>query len=307
LCLTLIVFTMPSVRGADAPYLPDDAEIVVGVEVKPLLDSPTGKQLLPALVRATGRLFSGTVGKEYEQGVDGFLKLLGADDAKQRSAFQETFRRVLIAGPFTTTGEAGFLWTVEGKFDAGKFGEVVELVAGKRPLGVSVEPKKPAAREICALRLRGGDVIYFALADESIYLSGAEKRVKDALKGDNGNSSKARAELRKRVAAPDHPPVWAVGVFGNDENLEKFDGNLTLENGLRLELRATAKSTEIAKRFKDQLLEKQADWRKSPPPRDGYAALGLELLKRFTVGRAVADLTLQAELSTQELKNFFPD
>jgi hypothetical protein len=302
-CLLLIACLAGPLSAAPVPfYLPDDTEIVVGLEIGPLVDSPAGQKYIPKLMSRPGKLFPGIGDDEGRKALDGLKKFIGFTDAKQQAVFKETCHRLIMAGPFAS-GEPGYLWILEGKFDGAKFKELVELAIKNKPLGATVEARKSGDNDFYVLKVPETEPVYLARPDEHhILFSGSQKRVEDGLTHVGGVPSKARADLRELVGKADTKQVvWVAAVLSKDDNLESFSGGCTVERGIKAQLIATAKSADIAQRLAEQLQEKKKDFAALPEPPGKLAVLGLAMLRHFSVTQKGTTLTFVVELKDDQL------
>jgi hypothetical protein len=131
-CLTLVaVYTVPARAGDIDKFLPKETDVVVSVNVKQILDSAVVKKNALDMIKAA---LSGN--KEVQE----TLKALGLDPLKD-------FSRISMGLGLDDPSKPKAVVVVEGKFDARKIDDVLEMLAKN-------EPKKFAKDKV------GGQTIY---------------------------------------------------------------------------------------------------------------------------------------------------
>lgn len=249
----------PARAGLLDPYLPDDSELVLTVNVRQILDSPLVKK--HGLQKARDAL------KELDQ-VEAVLKDLGFDPFRD-------LERVTLASPGGTEKDRG-LAIVHGNFNLDKFRSKGEEAARdypdylkihKVPLGggathVVYEVTPPEAGDTpLFVALPGKDTLLVSPGKDYVVdaLKKAARKAKPALK-----SKEMQALLEKM----DEKQSLAVAALGSGltkggggppaikavaEKVEALGGGVTVGEDLKVELALATRTAEGAKELHDSL------------------------------------------------------
>jgi hypothetical protein len=248
-----VLLSAPLGRAAEVdPYLPEDSEVVLNVNVRQILDSELVKKNLLALAQEALR------GQDQVQDI---LKDLGFDPFKDLD-------RVVVASPGGTEKDRG-LAIVHGRFDVAKFKAKAEQVAkddaehlkihkilgGKHLL---YEVNAPELDDPLFVAVAGPDTILASPGKD--YVVDALKKSKDLSKGKLLKDKKFQALLEKidtrqslSLAVVKNPDIQkALGKASGDvkamiEKIQALGGGLTISDEIKLELVLTTENKDDAK------------------------------------------------------------
>jgi hypothetical protein len=243
-------------RAADLdPYLPEDTETIVNLNVRQVLDSPLIKK--HALEAAQEALR----GNDHVQDI---LKDLGFDPFKDLD-------RVVLSTPGGTDKDRGLV-IVHGRFDLDKFKAKAEETAKNETEHLKIH--KVLGGKYLLYEVNTPDLdapLFVALADKNTLLvSPGKDYVVDALKktGKTGKATLKNKEFQAllekmddrqslSIAAIKTPAVGdAVGGLPGDvkdmiDKIQAVGGGLTLSDEVRLEIIVTTKNASEAKDLRD--------------------------------------------------------
>lgn len=256
--VTVILLTAPLGRTAEVdPYLPEDTESVLNINVRQLLDSELFKKHLLELAQEALR---------GEDQVQDILKELGFDPFKDLD-------RIVVASPTSTEKDRGLI-ILHGRFDAAKFKAKAEQVAKDNSdhlkiHKIQIEGDKQLYYEVNLPDY--DDPIFVALAGrDTILVSPGKDYVVTALKK---TSKDAKASLKNKtfqtllekvdarqslslagVMSPDL--IKAIekapgDIKGMVAKVQALAGGLTISDEIKLELAVTTKTTKDAKELSD--------------------------------------------------------
>jgi hypothetical protein len=248
----------PARAGLLDPYLPDDSEVVVTVNVRQLLDAPLVKK--HALKKLQDLL------KDFDQ-AESVLKDLGFDPFKD-------LERVTVASPGGTEKDRGLL-IVHGTFNLDKFKAKADesardypdyLKVHKVPLGagathVVYEVTPPDADMPIFVALSGKDTFLASPGKDYVVdaLKKAARKAKPALKNKDVQALLERLDEKQSVAVAllgsaltrggGAPP----GVKAQVEKVEAVGGGVTVGEDLKVEFVLAARTPEEAKELQQGL------------------------------------------------------
>jgi hypothetical protein len=249
----VIALASPGPVSAFEKYLPEKTEIVMGINVRQVIESPPIKKYGPTLMAKYWFNFLVMTNR------DGFQKLIEdnpgvfqsskAKGSEQLAAMAEYVSAFFIAGPLDGRDE-DMVAIVEGKFDADKAKEFIRLIGSTRFLGLSMKTEKVGGRELYeVVPPRGGKGVFVALADSRHLLFAESKEwllaALDAAAGDA--KPKLRANLLALLGKVDRTQsVWMVGAPVQDFQLEEMTAGIRIDTDIRTEFNVVAKSPDEA-------------------------------------------------------------
>jgi hypothetical protein len=253
---TAILLSAPLGRAAEVdPYLPEDTESVLNVNIRQILDSDLIKKNLLELAQEALR------GNDQVQDI---LKDLGFDPFKDLD-------RILIASPGGTDKDRGLL-IVHGRFDIAKFKAKAEevakddaehlkihkIVGGKHLL---YEVNVPDLDDPLFVALAGRDTLLASPGKD--YVVDALKKSKDstkvALKNKKFQALLEKVDARQSLSlaavanpditkALDKAPGDIKAMIGK---VQALGGGLTISDEVKMELIVTTKNAKDAKELGD--------------------------------------------------------
>lgn len=254
--VTVILLSAPLGRTAEVdPYLPEDTESVLNINVRQLLDSELFKKHLLELAQEALR---------GEDQVQDILKELGFDPFKDLD-------RIVVASPTSTEKDRGLV-IVHGRFDVAKFKAKAEQVAkdnsdhlkihkiqsGKKLL---YEVNIPEADDPIFVAIAGRDTILVSPGKDYVItaLQKGEKAAKPALKNKAFQTLLEKVDARQSlslagVMSPDL--IKAIDkapgdIKGMVAKVHALAGGLTISDEIKMELAVTTKTTKDAKELSD--------------------------------------------------------
>ncbi len=242
----------PARAGLLGPYLPDDSEVVVTVNVRQILGSP--------LVKKHGLQKAREALKDFDQ-VEAILKDLGFDPFKD-------LERVTLASPGGTEKDRGLL-IVHGNFNLDKFKAKGEEAARDYPDYLKIH-KVPAGAGVTQVVYEvtppDADMpIFVALpAKDTLLASPGKDYVVDAVKKAARKAKPALAskEMQALLEKMDEKQSVALAALGSGltkggggpaavkaqaEKVEAVGGGVTVGDDLKVEIALAAKTAEGAK------------------------------------------------------------
>lgn len=256
--ITALLLFAPHARAAAAdPYLPEDTERVINLNVRQLLDSKLVKKNLLELAQEALR------GNDEVQDI---LKDLGFDPFKDLD-------RILIAAPGAVETDRGLL-IVHGRFDVAKFKAKGEQVAKDHSEHLKVhkilgdkhllyEVNHPDRDEPFFVALAGRDTLLVAAGKD--YIVDALKKSKDPTKPILKNKKfqalldKLDADQSLSLAAVASPDIKKAidkapgDIKGMVEKVQALGGGATITDEVKLELVVTTKNNADAKDLRDSV------------------------------------------------------
>ncbi|HZY89524.1 MAG TPA: hypothetical protein VFE78_32175 [Gemmataceae bacterium] len=248
----------PARAGLLGPYLPDDSEVVVTVNVRQLLDSPLVKK--HALEKAREAL------KDLDQ-VESILKDLGFDPFKD-------LERITVASPGGTEKDRGLV-ILHGTFDLDKFKSKGDEAARdypdylkihKVPVGagatqVVYEVTPPDADMPLFVALPAKDTLLVSPGKDYVVdaLKKAARKVKPALKNKDVQALLEKMDEKQSVAVALLGSALTKGggapapVKGLLEKVEAVGGGVTVGDDVKVEVVLAAKTAEGAKELHEGL------------------------------------------------------
>jgi hypothetical protein len=249
----------PARAGLLDPYLPDDSEVIVTINVRQILDSPLVKK------HALQQLRDLLKGRDE---VESILKDLGFDPFKD-------LERVTLAGPGGPEKDRGLV-IVHGRFDLAKFkakGEeaardyadhlrihkVPDVRAGATHVVYEVTP--PDADMPIFVALAGKDTLLASPGKDYVVdaLKKAARKAKPALKNKDVQALLDKMDEKQSVAVAVLGSALAKGsaalpaVKAMVEKVEAVGGGVTVGEDLKIEIALAAKTVEGAKELHEGL------------------------------------------------------
>ncbi|HTU20528.1 MAG TPA: hypothetical protein VMG10_20875, partial [Gemmataceae bacterium] len=250
--VTALVLFAPLGRAAELdPYLPEDSESVLNVNVRQILDSQIVKKNFLETAQEALR--------SLDQAQD-VLNDLGFDPFKDLD-------RILLASPGGTEKDRGLV-IVHGRFDVAKFKKKAEQVAKDEAEHLTIHKILGGKQLLYEVNLPDvDDPLFVALAGGDTLLASAGKDyVVDALKKIGANEKptlkdkKFQALLEKidtrqsvSLAMVKNPDILKVldkasgDIKAMIEKVQALGGGLTIGDDVKLELVFTTKTTRDAK------------------------------------------------------------
>ncbi|HEY7152535.1 MAG TPA: hypothetical protein VH575_01120 [Gemmataceae bacterium] len=251
-----VLLAAVSGRAADLdPYLPEDSEVVINVNVRQIVDSTLFKNNALEAAQETLR------GNDQIQDI---LKDLGFDPFKD-------FDRLIVAAPIGAENDRGLL-IAHGRFDTAKFKAKGEEAAKDNPDNLTIhkvlggkhllyEVNTPDLNSPIFVALAGRDTILVSPGKD--YVVAALKKIgqaeKPALKNKNFQSLLEKVNDRqslsvalvKAPAVEDALAKLPGDVKGMAEKIQAVSGGVTITDEVKLELVLTTKDAEEAKDLKE--------------------------------------------------------
>ncbi len=171
LALVIVGLVATPVRAADlSKYLPDDTEIVVGIDVAAVKQSAVVQKHLPTLLKRFGADLAKLAAEANGQKLDddalkAITKFLGDADTVRAWLKQGGIRRYVMA----TNADfdlSSLCLVCEGDFGKDHVKDLFAFLAKNKPFGVAVKTVKEGKHEFYAVTVPGdNDEYFFALAD----------------------------------------------------------------------------------------------------------------------------------------------
>jgi hypothetical protein len=254
--VTALLLFVPLSRAADLdPYLPEDTESILNINVRQLLNSELFKK---HLLEAAQEALRG------EDQVQDILKDLGFDPFKDLD-------RVVVTSPIGTEKDRGLI-IVHGRFDVAKFKAKAEEVAKDQSEHLKIhkvsggkqllyEVNHPDLDDPLFVALVSRDTLLASFGKDYVVnaLKKSGKETKPALKNKKFQAllEKIDAGQSLSVAAVATPEVAKAiekspgDVKGMIEKIQAVAGGFTVTDEIKLELAVTAKDTKDAKDLSD--------------------------------------------------------
>lgn len=287
--LLTVLFCAPLGRAAEGePYLPEDTEVVVNLNVRQILDSELVKKNLLEMAQEALR------GQDEVQDV---LKDLGFDPFKDLD-------RLIVASPAGNDRDRGLI-IAHGRFDVDKFKAKAEAVAKdddthlkiRKVLGgkhLLYEVNLPDRNEPLFVALAGRDTILASLGKDYVVdaLKKVGKKDKAALKNKQFQTLLDKLDARQSlsmaaVKTPELAKTFDKAPGDIKDMLTKIQalgGGVTISDEVKLELVVNVENVKDAKDLRDS------------------AKAGLDLVVGFLSAFAQAQATPGAELVVDFLK-----
>lgn len=255
--VTAILLSVPLARAAEVePYLPEDTESVLSINVRQILDSELVKKHLLDVAQEALR------GNDQVQDI---LKDLGFDPFKDLD-------RVIIASPTSTEKDRGLV-IVHGRFDVEKFKAKAEEVAKDESDHLKIhkvsggkyllyEVNHPEVDDPLFVAIASSDTMLVSPGKD--YVLGALNKTGKATKLDLKNKKfqtlleKVDARQSLSLAAVTSPDLAKAikkkapgDISGMFEKIHALAGGLTISDEVKLELTVTTKNTQDAKDLSD--------------------------------------------------------
>ena len=254
--VTALLLSVSLGRAADLdPYLPNDTEMVLNINVRQLLDSELVKKHLLEVAQEALR------GNDQVQDV---LNDLGFDPFKDLD-------RIVVASPVTTEKDRGLV-IVHGRFDVAKFRAKAELVAKDesdhlkihKVLGgkhILYEVNHPDRDETVFVAIPGDDTVLVSLGKDYVVdaLKKSGKETKVNLKNQKFQTLLEKVDARQSlsVAAVANKDIAKAiektpgDIKGMLEKIQALAGGLTISDEIKLELAVTTGNAKDAKELTD--------------------------------------------------------
>lgn len=253
--VTAVLLSVPLGRAAEVdPYLPEDTESVLNINVRQILDSELIKKHLLEAAQEALR------GNDQAQDI---LKDLGFDPFKDLD-------RVIIASPTSTEKDRGLV-IVHGRFDVAKFKAKAEEVAKEESDHLKIlkvdkhllyEVNHPEIDDPIFVALPGPDTLLLSLGKDYVIdaLKKTGKTAKANLKNKKFHALLEKVDARQSLslAAVTNPDIAKTikkktpgDISGMFEKIQALAGGLTISDEIKLELAVTTKNTQDAKDLSD--------------------------------------------------------
>ncbi len=251
-----VLFSAPLGRTAELdPYLPEDSESVLNINVRQILDSELVKKHLLDLAQEALR------GQDQVQDI---LKDLGLDPFKDLD-------RIMVATSAGTEKDRGLI-IVHGRFDVAKFKAKAEQVAKDYSDYLKIHKIQGGKLLLYEVTLPDSDdPLYVAIASRDTilvspgkdYVVAALKKTgkdaKPALKNKTFQTLLEKVDARQSLslAGVTNPELLKAidkapgDIKGMAAKIQALAGGLTISDEIKLELAATTKTTKDAKELSD--------------------------------------------------------
>jgi hypothetical protein len=257
--LSLAVFAVATtpVRAADlSKYLPEDTEIVVGINVTTLVESDLVQKHVPTLVKRYGpdlvKLFAENSGKKIDEDVlKEFNKFLGDTDLVKNwlNANKNGVKRMLIATTADFDDSNAFM-VFEGDFNKEKMKQMIDFVGSTKVLDIAVKPVKEGKYEFYSVKMPGEeDELYVGLADDQNVLCCEDKKMMaKALGRVDAKETAVRKELTDVASKIDaKAALWMAAAPKEEDEYVAAHGYVIVTNGIKVVAAVTAKDADKAK------------------------------------------------------------
>jgi hypothetical protein len=287
--LTLLLAALPGWTAPIDPYVPDDTETVINLNVRQILDSPIIKKNFLEAAQEHLR------GNDQVQDI---LKDLGFDPFKDLD-------RVIIAAPGGTEKDRGLV-IVHGRFNVDKFKAKAEETVKDNSDNLKIhkvlggkfilyEVNLPDVDDPLFVALASRDTILVSPGKDYVIdaLKKAGQTEKPALKDKNFQSLLEKVDDRQSLslAVVKNPEIQKAlkkapgDIKGMLEKIQALGGGLTITDEVKLELVATTKNATEAKDLRDS------------------AKAGLNLIQGLVSAFAQNDASPEAEFVVEILKS----
>ncbi len=311
--VTTVLLLAPLGRTAEVdPYLPEDTEFVVNLNVRQLLDSELVKKNVLEMAQEWLR------GNDQVQDI---LKDLGFDPFKDLD-------RIVVASPGGTEKDRG-LAIVHGRFDVAKFRAKAEEVAKEQSEHLKIHKVLGGKHQLYEVNHPDRDDPFFVAipSRDTLLASPGKDYVIDALKKSKDptkpilKNKKFQALLDKMdarqslsLAAVTNPDLKKViekapgDIKGMIEKIQAVGGGLTITDEVKLELMVTTKNNDDAKELGDSakaglnavlaIVSAFAQNNKSPE-----AEFVVEIIKSLRVTTQGEAVTVKARISSDLIED----
>jgi len=231
-------------------YLPEKTEVVVGMNVRQIIESPPIKKYGPALMAEFWFKFLVLTNKEgFKALIEGNPGVFQKDKAKageQLAIMAEYGAGLVIAGPLDGRDEDALV-IIQGKFEPEKVREIVRFADSTRFLGLSVTTQKVGEREVYEVvpPQIGAKGLFVAVADSQHILLAESKEWILASLADSTSNAKPRFNdrLQTLLGKVDRTQsAWMVAAPVKDLQLEEVTAGIRIDSDIRMEVNVVAKS-----------------------------------------------------------------
>ena len=257
LCALGVFSAGASARAGDLdPYLPDDTEMVVSVNVKQVIESDLFKKYVEQAAREA---------LKSQDEIQGALKDLGLDPFTDLD-------RVIAARPSGVDQDRGLL-IAHGHFDLDKFKDKAEQVAKDHPDEVKIlKVSDGSGGKFVVYEVTPAEQsapVFLALPTKSTLLASPGKDyVVEALKRDAARekSQLKNTEMQALLERMDDKQGLSVAMVGSAltegasqeikdlfEKVDAIGGGVSVGDEIKIEIAVTAKSEDDAKDIKDSI------------------------------------------------------
>jgi hypothetical protein len=231
-------------------YLPEKTEVVLGMNVRQMIESPPIKKYGPALMAEYWFTFLVLTNKDafkaVLEGNPGVFQKDKAKSAEQLAMMAEYGAGLVIAGPLDGRDE-DVIVILQGKFEPEKAKEVIQFIGSTRFLGLSVTTQKVGEREVYEVvpPQIGAKGLFVAVADNRHILLAESKEWILASLADSTSNAKPRFNdrLQTLLGKVDRTQsAWMVAAPVKDFQLEEVTAGIRIDSDIRMEVNVVAKS-----------------------------------------------------------------
>jgi hypothetical protein len=251
----VIALALAGPASAFEKYLPEKTELVIGMNIRQVIESPPIKKYGPALMAEFWFKFLVLTNKDgfkaLLEGNPGLFQRDKAKSGKQLATFAEYGSGLFVAGPLDGKDD-DLLMILQGKFEPEKVKEFLQFLGSARFLGLSVTTQKVSEREVYEVvpPQVGAKGIFVAVADSQHILFAESKEWILASLADSTSNGKPRfnSELQTLLGKVDRSQsAWMVLAPVKDFQLEEVTAGIRIDSDIRMEVNVVARTPLAAR------------------------------------------------------------
>jgi hypothetical protein len=256
LTLAVVALIATPVRAADlSKYLPDDTEIVIGVNVSRLMESELVQKHVPTLVKRFGpdlvKLAAESTGQKVDDDVFKEINKFVGDADLIRKWLKKGELRRFIVGTNADFDDGSFFMIWEGDLSKDQAKELVAFLMKNKPLGIAVRTVKEGKYEFYGVKVPGDDdEMFFALADEKTVVCCQNKAALARVLGRAASDEKpaVRKELIDVASKIDQKAAfWMAAAPRETDEYVNAHASVTVTDGISFVASVTAKDADAAR------------------------------------------------------------
>jgi hypothetical protein len=317
--LGFMALAATSVRAADlSKYLPDDTEIVIGVDLSVLKESAVIQKHVPTLVKRFGPDLIKLVAESSGQKVDDealkeIAKFVGDPDVVRKWLKQDILRRFIV-GASADFDDASVFMIWECNLERDQVKAFIAFLMATKPLGIAIREVKEGKHELYGVKVPGDDEeMFFALPDDKNIVSCQDRAVlakvldRAAARKEPG-VRKELIDVAQRVER--NASIWVAAAPKESDEYVTAHASVIVSDKIKLVGSITAKDADAAKTtasdVKDGLkdaAETLDDAAKQLPP------LGMlrDVLKKIELKADKNVVTVEAEMTAAMIDKLVKD
>jgi hypothetical protein len=263
--VVLAVAACPSGAAELNKYLPDDTEIVLGINVTTLMDSALVQKQVPALLKKCGADLVKLGVEANGQKLDAELLKTIARTFTDADAVQKwigdnkhVVQRVLIGTNADYDFASAFV-IFEGDFKKDRLRAVFDDIARFKPFGIVVKTVKVDKQEFYSVKVPGDDsAMFVALADDKNIICCEDKdALAKALSREKNTLHKELIEVATKIDAK--AGLWMAAAPKEMDEFVQSHGSVVVTDGIKVLGSVMCKDADGAKNMASDLKESLLD------------------------------------------------